>query len=114
MLPATLTPRRKLALGLAIPWFAFMLAVGLHILHFGAGQMPFVHWQLPVTAAWIVASSIASGLLITEMVRLTMRSSAAWSDSHHFAFALIVSSALLGVQSLSLWLAFHVWGARAF
>ena len=113
MLPAALTPRRKLALGIAFPWVAFTLVFGLYTLHFGA-RPPFAHWHFAAIAAWVVTSALASGLVITELSRLTVRSSATWSDARHFRIALIVSLVLLGLQSFSLVLAFHATGARAF
>jgi hypothetical protein len=114
MLPAALTPRRKVALGIAIPWVIFMLVFGFYTLHFGPGGLPFVHWPAAAIAAWVLVSALASGLVITELLRLTARSSAEWSDSRHFRLAAIVSLVLLAIQSLSVVLAFHATGARAF
>jgi hypothetical protein len=114
MLPATLTPRRKLVLRIAFPWLAFNFAFGLYYSHFGAGPLPIVHWPYAAMAAWVAASALASGLVITEMFRQAVRSSAVWSDSRHFRIALIVSLALFGIQSLCAVLAFHATGARAF
>ena len=114
MLPAPLTPRRKLALGIALPWVTFMLVYWLCTFHFRADPVPFANWHLAALAAWAVASAAASGIVITELSRLTVRSSVAWSDRRHFRVALIVSLTLLGIQSLSLALAFYPTGARAF
>jgi hypothetical protein len=113
MVPAPLTPRRKLALGIALPWVAFMLVLGFYTMHFSPGP-PFVHWHFAAIAAWVVTSALTSGLVITELSRLTVRSSATWSDKRHFRIALIVSLGLLVVQSLSVVLAFHATSARAF
>jgi hypothetical protein len=113
MLPAPLTPRRKLALGIAFPWVAFTLGFGFYTLHFRAG-LPFEHWHFAAAAAWVVTSALANGLVITELLRLTVRSSATWSDTRHFRIALIVFLVLFGLQSLSLALAFHATSARAF
>jgi hypothetical protein len=114
MLPAPLTPHRKLALRIAIPWLAFMLVFGLYTSQFAAGPLAIVHWHLAAIAAWVVVSALASGLVITEMWRLIVRSAVKWSDNRHFRIALIVALALLGIQSLSVVLAFHATGARAF
>jgi hypothetical protein len=111
MLTASLTRRRKLALGIALPWVLFTSIYYFHTLHFGAG-LPFVHWHIAAIVAWTLPSAAASGLVITELLRLAARSGATWSDKRHFRIALIVAMVLLGVQWLSLGLAFH--SARAF
>jgi hypothetical protein len=114
MLSPPLTPRRKLALGIALPWVAFMFAFGFYTLQSGAGPPPFAYWHFVAIAAWVAASSLASGLVITELSRLTVRSSPTWSDKRHFRIALFVSLGLLVVQSLSVMLAFHGTSACAF
>jgi len=88
-----------------------MLVFVFYSLHFG-GQLPFLHWHFAALAAWVVASALASGLVITEMWRLT--SSATWSDKRHFRIAFVVSVVLLGIQTLSMGFALHATGARAF
>ena len=113
MLLAELTLRRKLALGIALPWFLFTSLFVVYTLHSGAG-LPFMHWRFAASAAWLVASAGASGLVTTELLRLTARSGATWSDRRHFWIALIISLALLAVQSLSFGFAHHATGARAF
>jgi hypothetical protein len=113
MLAAALTPRRKVALGIALPWGAFTLLFGLYNLHFEVGPL-FAHWHFAAIAAWVLTSALAIGLVITELLRLTLPSSAVWSDARHFRIALIISLVLLALQSLSLVLAFHAPSPRAF
>ena len=113
MLLAAPTPRRKLALGIALPWVAFSLLFTLYKLQFGVGR-PFVNWHFAALSAWIAVSALASGLVVTELLRSSVSSASTWSDRRHFAIALIVSVALLAIQLISLELGFHATGARAF
>jgi hypothetical protein len=101
-------------LGIAFPWVAFTFAFVFYHYHFSTGPLPFVHWHYTAISAWVVASALASGIVITEMLRVTGRSSAQWSDARHFRIAGIVSLVLLAIQSISIMFAFHSTGARAF
>ena len=111
MLPAGLTPRRKLALGIAFPCAAAMFAFFFYTSYF-RGQLPFLHWHFAAIAAWLAASALSNGLLITELLRFSARSAETWSDQRHFRIALIVSLALLAIQALSVVVG-RMTGARA-
>jgi hypothetical protein len=112
MLPVALTPRRKLALALALAWWVPSSAFFMYRLHFGTAP-PLLHWPFAVTAAWTLASALATGVIVVECVRVSFRAPASWSDKRHFAFALVVALACLIVQWVSLVLASQ-GGTRAF
>lgn len=113
MLSAGLTPRRKVALVLALAWWAPSSGALLYSLHEDAG-VPMLHWPLVVTVAWTLASALASGALIVELARLSVRSSVSWSDRRHFTLALLVALACLIVQWTSLVVASQRSAGRAF
>ena len=113
MLSAALTPRRKVALVLALAWWAPSSAVLVYSAHVRAG-LPMLHWPFAVTVAWTLASALASGTLIVEFARLSVRSSASWSDKRHFTVALLVALACLIMQWTGLVLASQRGDGRAF
>jgi hypothetical protein len=115
MLRAALTPRRKVALALALPWFVISTGVVFYTSHQGAG-LPFLllHWPFALTAGWTILSAMTCGILVAELARMAGRTPATWSDKRHFAVALVVASVCLAIQWASLVLAAQGVGARAF
>lgn len=112
MLGATLTPRRKVALALALAWWVPSFGYCLHSVHVGTG-LPMLHWPFAVTVAWTLASALAAGALIVELARLSVRSSVSWSDPRHFTLALLVALVCFIVQWISLALASQRSDGRA-
>jgi hypothetical protein len=113
MLGAALTPRRKVALALALAWWVPSSAIFLYGLHASAG-LPMLNWPFAVTVAWTLASALASGALITELARLNVRSSVSWSDRRHFTVAVLVALVCFIIQWTSLVLASQQGYGRAF
>ena len=114
MLLAAMTPRRKVALGLALAWFVPLTAFSLYAMHH-RGPPPFLNWPFAVTAAWTLASALACGIVVAEAVRVSARASASWSEKRHFGVALLVALLCFAIQCLCLVLASqHMGSARAF
>jgi hypothetical protein len=114
MLPATLTPRRKLALALALPPLFISYGVLFYAMHKRADpaslllRLPFVG-----TVALTIAFALSGGVLLVELARLGIPGSTAWSEKRHFVTVLIVAAVSFAGQWFCLVLAAQR-GARAF
>ena len=113
VIPATLTPRRKVALTLAPAWFFPSLAFMFYTLHVG-GEPPFLRWPFVVTTAWTLATAAACGIIVAETARYRARAGASWSDKKHLQVALSVALTCLVIQWVPLVLASFHGGTRAF
>jgi len=113
VIPATLTPRRKVALTLALAWFFPSLAFMFYTLHLG-GEPPFLRWPFVVTTAWTLATAAACGIIVAETARYRARAGASWSDKKHLQVALSVALTCLVIQWVPLVLASFHGGTRAF
>jgi hypothetical protein len=113
MIPATLPPRRKFALTLALAWFVPSLAFMFYNLHVG-GEPPLLRWPFVATTGWTLASAAACGIIVAETARYTARAGASWSDKKHLRVVLSVALTCLVIQWVPLVLASLHSGTRAF
>src|SRR5215469_5343446 len=106
MLPAALTPRRKWALAFSLPWLVISYGALFYAMNNGTDpaclllRLPFA-----ATAGLTLAFALSGDIIITEMLRLVIPSSTAWSEKRHFALALTIAAASLAVQWFTLVLA---------
>src|SRR5215469_15761891 len=108
MFPAALTPRRKLALAIALPGLAISYGVVFYAMRTGADpQLLLLRLPFAGTIALTIAFALAGGVVVTELARIGIRSSTAWSERRHFAIVLTISVASLVIQWFSL-----VWAAQ--